>query len=131
MSDIVERLRGYAKDQGRRHNIEDTCEAAADEIERLRAENKRLANSRNKWGQRYNQTLEKLRHAIMSDSEYCKAIDDENERLRAALRFYADEGLDGYDVDVTNYGVSTETGNIIRDAGKIARAALANTEPQG
>ena len=36
MSDIVERLRGYAKDQGRRHNIEDTCEAAADEIERLR-----------------------------------------------------------------------------------------------
>ncbi len=37
MSDIVERLRGYAKDQGRRHNIEDTCEEAADEIERLRA----------------------------------------------------------------------------------------------
>ncbi len=36
MSDIVERLRGYAKDQGRRHNIEDTCEEAADEIERLR-----------------------------------------------------------------------------------------------
>jgi hypothetical protein len=36
MTDIVERLRGYAKDQGRRHNIEDTCEAAADEIERLR-----------------------------------------------------------------------------------------------
>jgi hypothetical protein len=36
VSDIIERLRGYAKDQGRRHNIEDACEEAANEIERLR-----------------------------------------------------------------------------------------------
>ena len=38
MSDIVERLRSYAKDQGGWHNIDETCEQAADEIERLRAQ---------------------------------------------------------------------------------------------
>jgi len=32
VSDIVERLRAYAKDQGRRHNIEDTCDEAADAL---------------------------------------------------------------------------------------------------
>jgi hypothetical protein len=46
------------------------------------------------------------------------------ERLEAALRFYADERLDGYDVAVTDYGLSTEEGHIIRDGGEIARAAL-------
>lgn len=45
MSDIVERLRSYAKDQGGWHNIDDTCEEAADEIERLRAENVALRQS--------------------------------------------------------------------------------------
>ncbi len=34
--DIVERLRSYAKDQGGWHNIDDTCEEAADLIECLR-----------------------------------------------------------------------------------------------
>ena len=32
MSDIVERLRSYAKDQGGWHNIDDTCEEAADAL---------------------------------------------------------------------------------------------------
>lgn len=32
----MERLRAYAKNQGGWHNIDDTCEEAADEIERLR-----------------------------------------------------------------------------------------------
>jgi hypothetical protein len=36
-NDIVARLRSYAKDQGGWHNIDETCEEAADEIERLRA----------------------------------------------------------------------------------------------
>jgi hypothetical protein len=45
VTNIVERLRGYAKDQGRRHNIEDTCEEAADEIERLRAALVHLADA--------------------------------------------------------------------------------------
>jgi hypothetical protein len=37
MSDeeLVERLRSYAKDQGGWHNIDDTCEEAADRIEQL------------------------------------------------------------------------------------------------
>jgi len=37
-SDIVERLRAYAKDQGGWHNIDETCEEAADRIETLQAE---------------------------------------------------------------------------------------------
>jgi hypothetical protein len=62
---------------------------AADEIERL-------VRSRNKWGKLYNQTLEKLRLSVLSDSEYVKIIDekcveqsDRIEKLEAALRFYA------------------------------------------
>ena len=43
MSDIVERLRAYAKDQGGWHNIDDTCEEAADEIERLREALQKIA----------------------------------------------------------------------------------------
>lgn len=34
--DVAERLRSYAKDQGGWHHIDDTCEEAADLIERLR-----------------------------------------------------------------------------------------------
>lgn len=37
MSGLVERLRAYARDQGGWHNIDDTCEEAAAEIERLTA----------------------------------------------------------------------------------------------
>lgn len=36
MTDMVERLRRYAKNQGGWHMIDETCEEAADEIERLR-----------------------------------------------------------------------------------------------
>lgn len=44
--------------------------------------------------------------------------------LTAALEFYADRGLDGYDVGVTDYGLSIEAGEIIKDGGERARAAL-------
>ena len=37
-TDLVARLRSYAKDQGGWHNIDDTCEEAADTIERLTRE---------------------------------------------------------------------------------------------
>lgn len=46
-------------------------------------------------------------------------------RLREALEFYADRDLDGYDVHVTDYGMSTDNGRIIKDHGERARAALA------
>ena len=66
---------------------------AADRIEKLEAEVKRLIKSRNKWGKLYNQTLEKLRLSVMSDSEYVKIIDEKCaeqasriEQLEAALR---------------------------------------------
>jgi ParB-like chromosome segregation protein Spo0J len=36
--ELVKRLRSYAKDQGGWHNIDDTCEEAADRIEALTAE---------------------------------------------------------------------------------------------
>ena len=42
-----------------------------------------------------------------------------------ALRFYADEHYDGYDVCITDYGLSTENGPIIADSGDLARATLA------
>lgn len=42
MSGLVERLRAYAKDQGGWHNIDDTCDEAASEIERLTAANNAL-----------------------------------------------------------------------------------------
>lgn len=48
-----------------------------------------------------------------------------NDDLRAALEFYADRDGDGYRVDVTNYGLSTEEGEIVRDGGQRARDALA------
>ena len=53
----------------------------------------------------------------------------ENARLRAALAFYSDEHNCGYDVGVTNYGLSCDVGEIIRDGGNIARAALATPAP--
>lgn len=52
-------------------------------------------------------------------------------RLVGALEFYADKYRDGYDVAVTNYGLSAEEGPIIRDGGEIARAALAALATQG
>lgn len=46
------------------------------------------------------------------------------QELVEALEFYADRQYDGYDVAVTDYGLSTEGGPIIKDAGDKARAAL-------
>ncbi|WP_156360215.1 hypothetical protein [Sphingomonas sp. Leaf226] len=48
--------------------------------------------------------------------------------LRGVLEFYADRDGDGYQVDVTNYGLSTEEGEIVRDRGERARAALAQVK---
>lgn len=48
----------------------------------------------------------------------------EVQALVEALRFYADPTLDGYDVHVTDYGLSTDDGHIIKDGGEKARAAL-------
>lgn len=45
-------------------------------------------------------------------------------RLREALEFYADKAFDGYDVSITDYGLSTELGEIIKDGGDRARAVL-------
>lgn len=58
---------------------------AAEEIRRLRVENQRLAKSRDKWGQKYNTMLEKLKIAVWSDSEECKLLTEDNASLRTAL----------------------------------------------
>ena len=50
------------------------------------------------------------------------------EKLAEAMSFYADKNGDGYDVMVTNYGLSTDEGPIVQDGGDIARAALAAWE---
>jgi septal ring factor EnvC (AmiA/AmiB activator) len=56
------------------------------------AEIERLVKSRNRWGQKYNKLLDKhkvtqaqLKSAVFSDSEECKLLTEDNERLRAAL----------------------------------------------
>jgi hypothetical protein len=49
------------------------------------------------------------------------AIDE----LVEALKFYADEHGDGYDVTVTDYGLSLDRGEIIKDGGKRAEALVA------
>lgn len=49
-------------------------------------------------------------------------------KLVEALEFYADRSLDGYDVQVTDYGLSTERGVILQDGGDIARAAIAEVQ---
>ena len=48
----------------------------------------------------------------------------ENEGLRTALEFYADRNFNGYEIDISDYGLSMKTGAIIKDEGEIARAAL-------
>lgn len=99
MADIVERLRdsdttrrigeSYADVHDRRQADRDE---AADAITRLYAENEKLNKSRNKWGQKYNELLEQhkvtvsqLRAAVWSDSEECKLLTAENERLLDVL----------------------------------------------
>ena len=44
------------------------------------------------------------------------------------LRFYADPTFNGYDVTVGDYGLSMETGKIIKDSGNRARAFIAKLE---
>ena len=94
--DLVKCLR--ARVNGGMHwvTVERMAAEAADSIEKLEAEVNRLVKSRNKWGKLYNQTLEKLRLSVMSDSEYVKIIDAKNveqadriEQLEAALRSIA------------------------------------------
>jgi seryl-tRNA synthetase len=70
------------------------------EYEALRAENERLNRSRNKWGQKYNEllkqhkvTVSQLKAAVWSDSEECKLLTAEVEKLRAALRDVISSGL--------------------------------------
>ena len=72
------------------HEIEDIVAILRDCERQKDEEIKRLVRSRNKWGQRYNtlllkhrETVEKLKLAVWSDSEECKLLTAENERLAA------------------------------------------------
>ena len=76
MSNIVERLRAYVKDEGGWYNILETCEEAADEIERLRAENARLREALER--------ISKLENVTVSDFD---GTEWEHQRIaRAALK---------------------------------------------
>lgn len=61
---------------------------------------------------------------IMADAEEKARMSERIAELEAALTFYADRGEDGYNVTVTDYGLSTDNGHIIKDGGQIARSAL-------
>ena len=82
VSDIVERLRGYAKDQGRRHNIEDTCEEAADA---LTASAARIAEL--EW-ELSDTSARKTKQYVNMDA-VCEAATARAERREAALKHYA------------------------------------------
>lgn len=51
--------------------------------------------------------------------------DDVVRELVEALEFYADRKFTGYEVDISDYGLSMSKGEIVLDEGDIARAALA------
>ena len=107
--DLVKRLRRadtciFPIERDRCH-----CGEAADRIEKLDEEVNRLVRSRNKWGQLYNKTLEKLRLSVMADSEYVKAIDEKCseqasriEKLEALVEQSRDDNsslIDSFDKD--------------------------------
>jgi hypothetical protein len=78
---------------------------------KLEAEVGRLLKSRNKWGKLYNQTLEKLRLSVMSDSEYVKVIDEKCaeqanriEKLEAALEKIAQHDMQAIAMDALRPG---------------------------
>ena len=57
--------------------------------------------------------------------------DDVVRELVEALEFYADRKFTGYEVDISDYGISMSKGEIILDEGDIARAALAKIAQEG
>ena len=65
----------------------------------------------------------------------CTAVayhhDDVVRELVEALEFYADRKFTGYEVDISDYGISMSKGEIILDEGDIARAALAKIAQEG
>ena len=85
----------------------DEAPALYAEITRLRAEVERLNKSRNKWGQKYNTLLEQhkvtvsqLKAAVWSDSEECKLLTAENEKLKEQLE---SPFMDGYETAKEEY----------------------------
>jgi hypothetical protein len=74
------------------HVAESLADETVTKITALRAEVEKLNKSRNKWGQKYNTLLEQhkvtvsqLKAAVWSDSEECKLLTVENEKLRKEL----------------------------------------------
>ena len=67
------------------------------------------------------------------DSEWIKASDHDDvvRELVEALEFYADRKFTGYEVDISDYGLSMSKGEIILDEGDIARAVLAKIAQEG
>jgi len=69
-------------------------------------------------------TIAALETAYLAAMERCA-------ELERALTFYADPDMDGYDIHITDYGLSTQNGPIIKDGGAIARAAPPRCAPSG
>ena len=101
MSDIVERLMRFA---GKVCLSTDTEVEAADEIERLRTENAKFREAElifSKDGQKWRTAIsifkeqdakiDKLENIIEDDAKLILRVRMENEKLRAALAFYADD----------------------------------------
>lgn len=90
MPDIVELLRGGP-------NGASVCLDAAIEIERLRKINGNHCNAVNtlvvensQQTDEIKRLLTDLKMAVQSDTEFCRVIEADNKRLRAALQYIAD-----------------------------------------
>lgn len=51
------------------------------------------------------------------------------QKVEETLRFYSDPYMEGYDFQITDYGLSTKNGEIINDAGARAKEALTLLQP--
>ena len=65
------------------------------------------------------------RTALDAEKARADAAEAALKTAREALIFYADKDSDGYDAMATDYGLSVDVGEIIKDGGALARAVLA------
>jgi DNA repair exonuclease SbcCD ATPase subunit len=95
--DLVKRLRSYAKDQGGWHNIDDTCEEAADRIEKLEQALKEQSSVSDRLAEQLEQ-LVAINEAARADAKEAEAYAEEleKERERLALAICGGEDAPGY-----------------------------------
>ena len=117
--DILERLRDPLRRYG------DDCYEAADEIERLRDQIFQFKNATPQILSSYNETL---KNYVNNTELILQEVREENERLREALKFYADPENYEFKIGDTAVMPNVEYCEVLGDQGMAARAALKGDE---